>query len=166
MPVYLYEVRHLNSKTMAAYEQNLKKSTKAAGQGAKDGQTAPPKLLRLFALYEHLICFVMPLCTAIPNRPNPETPVTQSCNIVDISGVGLRQFWNLRSHMQDASTLATAHYPETLDRIFVRGPSKVCEATDRPLDHRCAILLPDRVVMDQELVRPHYRVKDLHPLRS
>lgn len=30
------------------------------------------------------------------------------------------QFWNLRSHMQDASVLSTAHYPETLDRIFVR----------------------------------------------
>jgi hypothetical protein len=38
---------------------------------------------------------------------------------VDISGVGLKQFWNLKGHMQDASVLATAHYPETLDRIFV-----------------------------------------------
>ena len=65
-----------------------------------------------------MIEFVLPLCTAIP-RPNPETPISQSNNIVDISGVGLKQFWNLRSHMQDASTLATAHYPETLDRIFV-----------------------------------------------
>jgi hypothetical protein len=42
-----------------------------------------------------------------------------STNIVDVSGVGLKQFWNLKSHMQDASVLATAHYPETLDRIFV-----------------------------------------------
>ena len=51
-----------------------------------------------------------------------------SNNIVDISGVGMRQFWNLKNHMQDASVLATAHYPETLDRIFVSaipfdGPS-------------------------------------------
>lgn len=65
----------------------------------------------------------MPLCSAVPGRPNPETPVDQSNNIVDISKVGLKQFWNLRSHMQDASTLATAHYPETLDRIFVNFPS-------------------------------------------
>ena len=61
----------------------------------------------------------MPLCTAAPGRPNGESPVDQSNNIVDISGVGLKQFWNLKSHMQDASQLATAHYPETLDRIFV-----------------------------------------------
>jgi hypothetical protein len=53
------------------------------------------------------------------DRPNPEVPVTNSVNIVDISGVGLSQFWSLKGHMQDASTLATAKYPETLDRIFV-----------------------------------------------
>lgn len=79
--------------------------------------------LRLFALYENLTRFVMPLCSAVPGRPNPETPVDQSNNIVDISKVGLKQFWNLRNHMQDASTLATAHYPETLDRIFVSTSS-------------------------------------------
>lgn len=40
---------------------------------------------------------------------------------MDIGGVGLKQFWNLKNHMQDASQLATAHYPETLDRIFIIG---------------------------------------------
>ena len=45
------------------------------------------------------------------------TPITLSNNIVDVSGVSLRQFWNLKSHMQSASQLATAHYPETLDRM-------------------------------------------------
>lgn len=82
-------------------------------------QKVPTKMLRLFALYENLTRFVMPLCTAMSDRPNRETPVTQSNNIVDISNVGLKQFWNLKTHMQDASQLATAHYPETLDRIFV-----------------------------------------------
>jgi hypothetical protein len=81
----------------------------------------PTKMLRLFALYENLTRFVLPLCSAIKDRPHPETPITQSNNIVDISGVGLKQFWNLKGHMQDASQLATAHYPETLDRIFIIG---------------------------------------------
>lgn len=80
-----------------------------------------PKMLRLFALYENLTRFVLPLCTAIKDRPHPETPISQSNNIVDIHNVGLKQFWNLKSHMQDASTLATAYYPETLDRIFIIG---------------------------------------------
>jgi hypothetical protein len=76
-------------------------------------------MLRLFALYENLTRFVLPLCSAVKDRPHPETPVSQSNNIVDISRVGLKQFWNLKGHMQDASQLATAYYPETLDRIFV-----------------------------------------------
>lgn len=100
---------------MSAYEKSAQKThTKAQ----TNGKTSP-KLLRLFALYENLVRFVMPLCTQLTDRENAKTPITQSNNIVDISGVGLKQFWNLRTHMQDASTLATAHYPETLDRIFV-----------------------------------------------
>jgi hypothetical protein len=78
----------------------------------------PAKMLPLFALYQNLLTFVLPLVSTL-ERPNPEVPVTNSTNIVDISGVGLTQFWNLKNHMQDASVLATAHYPETLDRIFV-----------------------------------------------
>jgi len=96
---------------MSAYEKSI-------AHGKSYG-SVPPKLMRLFALYENLLNFSQPLCSGIPTRPFPETPVSQSNNIVDISGVGLKQFWNLKQHMQDASTLATAHYPETLDRIFV-----------------------------------------------
>lgn len=63
----------------------------------------------------------MPLCSAILSRPYPETPISQTTCIVDISGLGLRQFWKLKAHLQDASTLATAHYPETLGRTFIIG---------------------------------------------
>ena len=114
--MYVFEVAPLNAKTMAAYAKSSA-STKIAHTKLKG--TTPAKLLRLFALYENLTSFIMPLCSALRERPNPDTPISQSNNIVDISGVGLKQFWNLRSHMQDASQLATAHYPETLDRIFV-----------------------------------------------
>ena len=115
---------------MAAYAKSTVKTTIAGGPdpsaaaNAKPvdatGATTPPRLLRVFALYEYLATFMVQLCTSLRDRSNPETPITQSNNIVDISGVGLKQFWNLRGHMQDASVLATAHYPETLDRIFVR----------------------------------------------
>jgi hypothetical protein len=78
-------------------------------------------MLKLFALYENLCRFVLPLCSAIPDREHSETPISQSNNIVDLSGVGFAKLWNLRNHMSDASQLATAYYPETLDRIFVIG---------------------------------------------
>ncbi|QSZ34577.1 hypothetical protein DSL72_006171 [Monilinia vaccinii-corymbosi] len=117
IPVFLFEVSYLTGKRMSAYEKSAVE-THAETKG--DGKT-PGKFLRLFALYENLTRFVMPLCTVLTDRENPHTPITQSNNIVDISGVGLKQFWNLRGHMQNASSLATAHYPETLDRIFIIG---------------------------------------------
>lgn len=108
---------YAKSSEKTAITNSKEKSKKEKSQVDKD--TVPKRLLRLFALYESLIQFTLPLCTMLKDRPHPDTPITQSNNIVDISGVGLKQFWNLRSHMQDASVLATAHYPETLDRIFV-----------------------------------------------
>ena len=102
---------------MSEYQSSL--SSKASKSAAKG--SVSPNLRRLFALYENLIQFVMPLCSALPSRPFADTPVSQSNNIVDISKTGPRQFWNLKNHMQEASQLATAHYPETLDRIFIIG---------------------------------------------
>ncbi|KAI9152159.1 phosphatidylinositol transporter [Paramyrothecium foliicola] len=118
IPLYVYEVRTLDSKTVSEYEKLG--ANKTFSDAKTDGKT-PSGLLRLFALYENLTRFNMPFCTQLTDREHPEVPITMSTNIVDISGVGLKQFWNLKSHMQAASTLATAHYPETLDRIFIIG---------------------------------------------
>ncbi|KAM0191928.1 hypothetical protein ACHAPA_006786 [Fusarium lateritium] len=118
IPLYVFEVKTLDSKTVHEYEKVGASST--FSQAKSDGKT-PNGLLRLFALYENLTRFNMPFCTQLLDREFPEVPITLSTNIVDISGVGLKQFWNLKQHMQAASTLATAHYPETLDRIFVIG---------------------------------------------
>ncbi|KAL4896024.1 CRAL-TRIO domain-containing protein [Aspergillus ambiguus] len=118
IPVYVFEIKTLNSKNMAAYNSTMTDS--AATAETHQSSKVPQRLLRLFALYENLLNFVMPLCSRL-SRPNPETPIVTSTNIVDVSGVGLKQFWNLKGHMQDASVLATAHYPETLDRIFIIG---------------------------------------------
>ncbi|KAF2466485.1 CRAL/TRIO domain-containing protein [Lindgomyces ingoldianus] len=115
IPVFLYEVAPLNTKAISGYEKMVAESS------LKIPAKVAPKLLRLVALYESLTRFVMPLCSAVTDRKHPETPISQSNNIVDISKVGLKQFWNLKNHMQDASQLATAHYPETLDRIFIIG---------------------------------------------
>lgn len=145
---------------MVAYSSSTSKSK-------IKGHQAPSRMLRLFALYENLTRFVMPLCSAVPGRTNPETPVDQSNNIVDISKVGLKQFWNLKSHMQDASTLATAHYPETLDRIFVRQLMLYIFTqglTRTSSDHWRTLVLSHRLGLDQEMVRPNYHLKDLHPL--
>ncbi|KAI0910841.1 CRAL-TRIO domain-containing protein [Ustulina deusta] len=117
IPIYVFQIRHLDAKAVADYE----KSTETTYSKAKTDGKTPPKLLRLFALYENLTRFVQPLSSECVDRENPQTPISLSTNIVDISHVSLRMFWNLKAHMQAASQLATAHYPETLDRIFIIG---------------------------------------------
>ncbi|RKF77898.1 SEC14 cytosolic factor [Golovinomyces cichoracearum] len=117
IPVYVYEVKQLDSQAMAAYNEMSKKFQPKSPTDSK----LCSKFIRLCALYESMVKFTMPMCSLNPDRMFPHTPVTQCCNLVDVSGVGLKQFWNLRRHMLDASTLATAHYPETLDCIIIIG---------------------------------------------
>jgi len=83
-------------------------------------------MLRLFALYENLTRFVQPLCTQLHDRDFSGIPITLSTNIVDIHNVSLRQFWNLKNHMQMASQLTTSHYPETLDREWIPTLYRSC----------------------------------------
>lgn len=54
-----------------------------------------------------------------PNSPRLRSQVCSTVSIIDLSSVSLTQLWGIRSHLQQASTLATANYPETLDSIFV-----------------------------------------------
>jgi CRAL/TRIO domain len=69
------------------------------------------------ALYEAMTQFVMPLCAYLPH-PTP-TSISSVTTIIDLSGVSLSSMWTLRNHLQEASRLATANYPETLNTIAV-----------------------------------------------
>lgn len=113
LPICLFEIGKLTTDVMAAYEKSCATST------LKTDQTEAESFLRVFCTYESLIRFVFPLCSAVKTRPEPERPITATTCIIDITGVSLMQFWRLKTHMQAASTLATAHYPETLGRTYV-----------------------------------------------
>lgn len=156
-------IKGLDSKNVAKYAKESE-AYKSKLPNHKNLKT-PAKLLPLFALYHNLLNFVLPMVSTL-ERPNPEVPVTNSTNIVDISGVGLTQFWNLKAHMQDASVLATAHYPETLDRIFVRPPTNLSAMQLTKADHRCTVFLSNSLGVDQAVVRSCNRVENLHPLQS
>jgi hypothetical protein len=66
---------------------------------------------------------VLPLCTHLPHPTSP-TPISSVTTIIDLEGVAFTSLLSLRSHLQQASTLATAHYPETLSAtIVVNAPS-------------------------------------------
>ncbi|EKM79113.1 hypothetical protein AGABI1DRAFT_106707 [Agaricus bisporus var. burnettii JB137-S8] len=77
----------------------------------------------LIVLYEFMARFCFPLCSALPH-PSSSTPISCTTSIIDLGGVSLTAMWRLRNHLQDASRLATANYPETLGAIaVVNAPS-------------------------------------------
>lgn len=79
-------------------------------------QQRDPNLSSVFLPAEYMTQFVQPLC----GQMTPDgVQVTRSVNIVDLSGVGVGMFWNLRKLLQTSSSMATAHYPESVERIFV-----------------------------------------------
>lgn len=77
-----------------------------------------PGLSSIFLPAEYVTNFTQRLCNRVQNDG---VVINKSVNIIDLSNVGLRKFWNLRSLLQTASSMATAHYPETVERIFVVG---------------------------------------------
>ena len=82
----------------------------------------PLNTLASVVLYECMTRFVLPLCDHVPHEP--PTSVSTVMTIIDLADVSLTAMWSLRSHLQQASTMATANYPETLDTIaIVNSPS-------------------------------------------
>jgi len=83
-----------------------------------DAVPPPRRYQRIIALYEAMTGFVLPLCTYLPHSAAP-TPISCVTTIIDLQDVSLGAMWTLRNHLQQASTLATANYPETLNTIAV-----------------------------------------------
>lgn len=91
----------------------------------KELNSVPPerRYQRIVALYETMTRFVLPLCSYLPHSTSP-TPISSVTTIIDLENVSLGTLWNWRKHLQEASTLATANYPETLSTIaVVNSPS-------------------------------------------
>jgi len=80
--------------------------------------SAKRRYQRIVALYEFMTRFTMPLCSHLPHSMSP-TPISSVTTIIDFEDCGLTSLWTLRGHLQEASTMATANYPETLHTIAV-----------------------------------------------
>ena len=126
----MFDFGKLDSNTMAAFKASSAKMDIKRSDLKRSG-IVPTKMLRAFTIFDTLTRFVMPLCSAVPNRKYPDIAVTKMLCIVDISGVGLRQFWSMRGYIQDLSKLVGINYPEILDHVLVRFISSL-----RNISHR------------------------------
>lgn len=86
------------------------------------------RFLRVVLLTEMCVRFWLPMSSTVIAQ-NHETEekapvISEVMSIVDLDGASLGQLWKLRSHLGQASTLASAHYPETLGTTaIVNAPS-------------------------------------------
>ncbi|KAI1170778.1 CRAL/TRIO domain protein [Nemania sp. FL0916] len=74
---------------------------------------------RAITSLDYLTRFVLPLCSAISDRPNPRKPVSSAVYLADITNLTLRQTWSLRGYVQSITGLLATCYPEVVDKIYV-----------------------------------------------
>lgn len=118
-PICMFDAAKLGSKTMAAFKKSSAK-LEVKRSDLKMPGIVSTEMLRAFTKINTLTRFVMPLCSAVPSRKYLDIAVTKMLCVVDISGMGLRQFWNLRGYLQNLSRLVGINYPEILDHVLVR----------------------------------------------
>lgn len=118
-PICLYDYGKLDAKTMAAHRKSSSDMIYLKSE-LEIPNSVSTETLRAFAVYDHLTRFIMPLCTAVSQRSGRQSAITKMLCIVDISGIGLKQVWNLRHYIQDLAKLFATSYPEILSRVFVR----------------------------------------------
>ncbi|KAG6333729.1 hypothetical protein ID866_5357 [Astraeus odoratus] len=108
LPIYVYRLASLDSSLRKELDMV---SPERRYQRMYDIQHAR------VVLCEVMTRFVLPLCNHLPH--DPPVPVSSVTTIIDLENVSLSNMWSLRTHLQQASTMATAHYPETLNTIAV-----------------------------------------------
>ena len=115
----MFEFAKLDPKTMAAFKESSTKMNIKRSDLKMPGIVST-EMLRAFTMFDTLTRFVMPLCSAVPNRKNPDVAITKMICVADISNVGLRQFWSMRGYILDFGKLVGINYPEILDQVLVR----------------------------------------------
>lgn len=117
-PIVMLDLAYLNQTTIAHWRK-----TRDIPSGCCDCDDAKDVTAnmaqRACVVHDYLTRFVFPLCSAMPDRPNPSSPISKSIYILDASPLSLGQVWNLRDFAQEISWILSTCYPETIERIFV-----------------------------------------------
>ncbi|KAI0398387.1 CRAL/TRIO domain protein [Xylariaceae sp. FL0594] len=111
LPICLFDPIRLDDRVFANYQ---------------DGGAVADNKRRAMMAFDYMQRFVIPLCSAIQQRPDQHVPVTSAIYLVDLSNISLKLAWNIRSFVQQVSTLLATCYPEVVDTIYVlNSPSYI-----------------------------------------
>ncbi|KAF1967622.1 CRAL/TRIO domain-containing protein [Bimuria novae-zelandiae CBS 107.79] len=115
LPICVYTVSALDQATLTEYD----KTGEMPHVDSTSLTTEPNQAQRAFAFHDTLMRFILPLCSAMRDRPSPETPISAAIIVVDVAAFGLKQAWNVRSYAQNISRILATSYPEVLDTVYV-----------------------------------------------
>ncbi|KAK3399184.1 CRAL-TRIO domain-containing protein [Sordaria brevicollis] len=140
LPICIFDIASLDTATTTSY--------------GKD-RTSPDATRRIILCHDYLTRFVLPLCSAMRDRSDPDIPLTSAVYLVDIASFTLKQAWNVRAYAQDISKLLATCYPEVVARVYVLNASsyfsKIWSVLKKFIDPRTAEKL---VIVQKEDVLP------------
>jgi hypothetical protein len=74
---------------------------------------------RTFAYHDSIVRFILPLCSAVQQRPEPELPILSGVYLVDASSFGLKQAWDVRAYAEEISHVLGMSFPEVVHTVYV-----------------------------------------------
>ena len=83
----------------------------------------PDMAQRVCVFHDTATRFILPLCSAMRDRPDgssPSRPIMNCLYLVDVSTVTLKQAWSLTDFAREVSWILERCYPETIQCIMVR----------------------------------------------
>ena len=118
-PICFFDIACLDAAAISSYTKSREKSSCDERQKRTTETASLTGDQRDFVFHDSLTRFVLPLCSAMRDRPHPETPITSAIYLVDVGSVGLKQGWTLRNYAQDISKLLATSFPEVLNTVYV-----------------------------------------------
>ncbi|KAL2782778.1 CRAL-TRIO domain-containing protein [Aspergillus keveii] len=110
-PIFLFDFGYLNQTVLASYEKNRSGSVSSAQASLqqREASTALDSVTR----------FVLPLCSAMKDRPDPTSPIISGVFLVDLAAFTLKAGWGVKNYTQDISGLVATGYPEIVHQGFL-----------------------------------------------
>lgn len=109
---------------MSEYMKNRDVPADKSGS-TKTGNPVLKATQQAVAFHDTLTRFILPLCSAIRDRPDPDTPVSSAVYLVDAASVGWKEAYTLRHYGQDSSTLLSTSFPEVLKTVYVSVDGRI-----------------------------------------
>jgi hypothetical protein len=109
-PIFLFDFAYFNQAVLASYEQKSRGSI-SSNQASVQQREASKALVSVTR-------FVLPLCSAMKDRPDPASPITSGVFVVDLTVFTLKGWWGVKNYKQDISGLVATEIPRDFSPGF------------------------------------------------